>query len=552
MPTLNVGGKKVKVGDEFLNLSPDEQNATVEEIASSLKVAPQEGAVSDAYKSFDSGVAKGIGGAIGSVGDLTNLGAKGIEKAGDWVSEKLGLPKYERPETPGPVASLLNKLPTSESMGKAIQRDFYNGEAPYEPQTKVGKVLQKTGEFAPSMIAGPGGLGAKAVATLGAGAGSEYGGDAAEGIIGPNAKPYGEFAGGVIGALSPAGLGRAITPLPASAARQRLVDVLAGEGVTSLTAGQRTGSKALKYGESMLGDAPGAGGNAARIQQEGQEQFTQAAMRRAGGGADAAPETLAANNTRLGNQFEALSARNTLTPDNQFITDVSAAVRDYRNVPNSQQAQMLQGYIDDIVPHVNAGTMTGAEYQAMRSRLSRQANNNRQSDPDLADALRGIRNALDDAMGRSIPPGSADHALWNQSRREWGAQKTIEKAASRAGEATAEGQIVPANLRNTVAANNRGAYARGEGDFSELARAGSGVMAPLPNSGTAQRNLMTDLAKLPVTATVGRALMSRPAQAYLGNQVLARQLENLPPARQALIRALIAQDKTHLLSGPSQ
>jgi hypothetical protein len=218
----------------------------------------------------------------------------------------------------------------------------------------------------------------------------------------------------------------------------------------------------------------------------GQEQFTRAAMRRAGQGLeDATPETLAANNQRLGDQFEHLSARNTLTPDNQFITDLTQAVRDYRNVPNSQQRAIVQGYIDDIVGHVNAGQMSGAQYQEMRSRLSRQSNSLRNSDPTLSDALRDMRNALDNAMERSIPAGSADAQLWRDSRREYGAQKTIEKAASRAGEATAEGQLVPANLRNAVSANNRGAYARGEGDFSELARAGSGVMAPLPNSGTA-------------------------------------------------------------------
>lgn len=36
MPTLNIGGKRVKVGDEFLSLSPEQQNATVDEIAASM------------------------------------------------------------------------------------------------------------------------------------------------------------------------------------------------------------------------------------------------------------------------------------------------------------------------------------------------------------------------------------------------------------------------------------------------------------------------------------------------------------------------------------
>lgn len=43
MPTLNIGGQKVKVGDEFLSLTQDQQNAAVDEIAKSLS-APTEGA----------------------------------------------------------------------------------------------------------------------------------------------------------------------------------------------------------------------------------------------------------------------------------------------------------------------------------------------------------------------------------------------------------------------------------------------------------------------------------------------------------------------------
>lgn len=36
MPTLNIGGQRIKVGDEFLQLSPEQRNAAVEEIARSL------------------------------------------------------------------------------------------------------------------------------------------------------------------------------------------------------------------------------------------------------------------------------------------------------------------------------------------------------------------------------------------------------------------------------------------------------------------------------------------------------------------------------------
>lgn len=41
MTTLSINGKKVKVSDDFLSLSPEEQNRTVEEIAKGMGVAPQ-------------------------------------------------------------------------------------------------------------------------------------------------------------------------------------------------------------------------------------------------------------------------------------------------------------------------------------------------------------------------------------------------------------------------------------------------------------------------------------------------------------------------------
>jgi hypothetical protein len=510
--------------------------------------------VTDAAKGFDAGVAKGTASLLGSVGDLTNLGAKGIRAASDYISDKVGLPRYEPPQEKGPIASFLDKIPTSASMQKEIQDRYYGGEAPYEPQTTTGKYARSIGETAPGALAGPGGLVAKGVSAVGSGALSEAAGQLTEGTP---FEPYARAGGAFVGGMTPYAGGRVITPNPATPARQRLVDELRDEGVTSLTAGQATGNKRLQYMESVTSTAPLGGGAAERIQEEGQRQFTRAALRRAGiEGEEAAPEVLAANQDRLGGTFRALSARNNLVPDNQFVNDIVAAARNYRRVPDSQQRAMVQGYIDDIIEHVNNGFMPGPYYQEMRSRLSKQANGLRQSDPTLSEALRDMRNALDDAMTRSIPQGSQDANLWAQTRREYGAQKVLEKTASRAGEATAEGQIVPANLRNTVAAENRGAYARGEGDFSGLARAGAGVMAPLPNSGTGQRNIIWDVlngATLGVMpAVTGRVMMNPVTQRYLSNQALTEALRAEPARRRALYMALMEAGRSKLLEQPRQ
>ncbi|NEX00108.1 hypothetical protein DY467_25375 [Rhodopseudomonas sp. BR0G17] len=37
MPTLNIEGRRIRVDDSFLSLSPDQQNDAVDEIATSLR-----------------------------------------------------------------------------------------------------------------------------------------------------------------------------------------------------------------------------------------------------------------------------------------------------------------------------------------------------------------------------------------------------------------------------------------------------------------------------------------------------------------------------------
>jgi hypothetical protein len=535
------------------------------DIAAALGDAPKEQApvtASGLYKAADAGVGKAVSAVGGFLGDASNLGAKGLETATNFVTDKLGMERYQ----PDRSKSVLNNIPTSETVGKAVQEQFYGGAEPYKPQNTAEKVAQTTGEFIPGIIGGGGLLaaGRRAITNVAApAAGSEAAGQYTEGTA---AEPYARVGGAVVGGMAPSALARAITPLPNTAVRQGLVNALNQEGVTSLTAGQRTGNKALQYAESALGDSFGGGQGAARIQQEGQRQFTEAATRRAGIQGDAGPENLLANHTRIGQEFRGLSARNTLQFDPQFGQDAAAAVRNYQRVPPSQQRAIVENYVQDIVDHMRTGQMPGTYYQEMRSRLSTQANSLRQSDPTLSQTLRGLRNALDNAMERSIPRGSPDAGAWGAARQQYGAQRVLEKSASRAGEATGEGNIVPANLRNAIVPGDGGQYARGQGEFAELARAGSTVMAPLPNSGTSQRNMINmamallgggagavggsavgaALGAVAAPAVAGRALMSRPVQGYLGNQVAAPVIENLTPQQSALVAALMAAEQQRL------
>lgn len=520
---------------------PDNMNDA--QIAAAIKAnmpsAQEKPSVSeDLAKSAGIGVVKGGLGLAGSSGDVRELIAKGVGKA----SGALG---YEIPaETTSKVLKTVSPAgifagPTSQQLRGAVEG--VTGPL-YEPKTTAGEYAQTTGEFLPGLIGGPAGAARRAVTNvLAPAAASETAGQATKGTA---IEPYARIATALL--AGPAA-SRAITPLPVAPGRQAMVDTLLAEGVTP-TAGQRSGSTALKYIESSLGDFPGAGNRATRAQETTGQQFTSAALRRMGVHGEPTRANLDVRVQEIGDQFRDLSARNTLRYDQQFVTDIRDTVQRYDRKLPSQQREVFRNYIDDLQQF--PGQVPGEVYQVTRSDLSRQAHALRHNDPTLSDALRGVRNALDNAMGRSISP--ADRGAWQEARRHWGNWRTLEGPAKNTG-ATGEINITPAALGQAASTRDRGAFARGQGDFAELAQAGKPILQPLPQSGTTPRAIASGLfsgigagaagipgaiAGLALPAAGGHAIMSRPGQAYLRNQLLA----DPQTAREAIVKALLAAE----------
>jgi len=522
----------------------------------------------DVAKSGGIGLAKGGIGITGAAGDARNL----LSAATDYLTKKAG----GSPETAqsikdfarkgfslNPIGYVMANAPSSGDIQKGIEG--VTGEF-YKPKTTAGEYAQTVGEFAPGAVGGGGSALSRVLARVALPAvASETAGQLTKGT---DAEPYARIAAAVAapGAISAAR--RVITPFPANATRTDLANVLAHEGV-DLTAGQRTGNRPLQWAESALGDMPFAGGRPAETMTRQQEQFTAAALRRAGETAErASPEVVNRAFDRIGNQFETIGARNQVVPDRQFVSDLVAARDDYNNLVGPHtRAPVVDNTIRDL-SHLmgqNGGPLTGEQYNAVTSRLAKLARNAK-TDPQLQEALQSMRNALDDAFERTLQASgnTADLDALRQARREYRNLLVIEKAATGAGSNAAEGLISPSQLKGAVVQQNRRGYARGQGDYADLARAGDALLKPLPQTGTAPRqniqNLITTLsaiiggaagspagplgaglgaaAAVAAPATAGRVIMSRPVQAYLGNQLLA----NAPQvnAGSPLARALLA------------
>lgn len=399
------------------------------------------------------------------------------------------------------------------------------------------------GEFLgnPASYLGMGSVLAKGATALTASVGSEAGGQLTKGTA---LEPAARLAGAIIGGKAPAAAARAVSPIPMTAERQAAVQVLASEGIGAQTAGQTTGSKATQYWENHLGDAPGAGGRATASRDAVGRQFTEAALRRAGIQADlATPQVIDGAFQRIGNEMDAIAARNNARQDPQFMQEMNAARDEYHaTVQQGSRRAVVDHVLDDFADRLaQTPVITGEQYQRFRSRLTR-LQRGAADDPEYSQVLGDYVEAMDGMMTRSIA-NPQDMAAWQEARRQYRNLIPLARASVGAGEQAAEGVITPARLRQVLAGSQRGArdYARGRGEFAELTRAGNVVLTPLPNSGTAQREMARAITAAgggaigmlaggaPEAAggialgaatpgLAGRALMSPLMQQYLANQ----------------------------------
>ncbi len=450
------------------------------------------------------GVKRGIYGGIGLPGDIM-----------EFINNQVG--------------SSTGHLPTSEELGQAGEK-YLGIEAPKGKSDKVVEFLSN-----PLSYLGGGSLLSKIV---GAGAGG-VGADVGERVGGTPAEIIGALAGGSLAGMKggkPLSVGMQ-TPTE----RQAAANYLKSEGVTDLRAGQQTGSKPLQRAEGQLGSAPLSGGVADEKFNNQMRQFTRAALKRAGESSETAgPEVVDRAYERIGKEFDRLEA-NVMLPDAQFKSDLQQAKQDYFNLTSEQTRKPFIGKIidefDKKLTTQYGGTrniLPGEAYKSMRSQMNKLRRGT--TDPEYKDALQDVINAMDGAMERTLAiTNPSELGAWREVRRQYRNMLVIEKAVTGAGETKAQGLITPQSLRGALTQQSRRSYARGKGDFHDLARAGELLMTPPKSSGTAENIRSITLPGM-AAGIVGRALHSDVVQNILKNR---RQTPVRLPQKDYTIRALV-------------
>src|SRR3989304_519899 len=199
----------------------------------------------------------GVGGSM-SAGDYAVDAGRGLASGGaNVVSGIAGLPgdvqalarAGAQSMTGGAMPAALpdQQLPTSSAVRGGIEQ--MTGPIP-EPKTALGGGIRTAVEMAPAALF-PAQTGIQRALNV---AGPTIGSIAGEYMT--NGSPTGKLVGALVGGAAGA---RGIKPHAASPERMALVRQLEGEGVP-LTAGQRTGNKALQWRGTAAGGKPVSGG----------------------------------------------------------------------------------------------------------------------------------------------------------------------------------------------------------------------------------------------------------------------------------------------------
>lgn len=514
----------------------------------------QVGYADDIAKGAAGGLGRGTAGLLGLPGDIAEYGARGIDYATRKIGGILGVDVKERQA----------QDPTYGSAAARRQIESVTGPL-YEPKTLPGQYASTIGEFAPAaLIPGGGGLAARAFNTVAPAVASETAGQLTKGT------PYEPYARGIAGVAGGVGAAKAVTPAaPASAARQAAVAELEAAGVP-LTAGQRTGSKPLQYLESTAADMPFSAGRARAMNEAQAAAYDRAVTERVYDRNAPAfrnvpadvnlpdPRVVAAGKQSLQDEYKRLTANNSLKMDPQLGAELHAAEQNYnRNVLPSQRTNDIKQIKEDIAHGLvqSGGIMPGDVYQATRSRLGRLGNAS--ADPYTAGALKDMQTALDGAMRRSLSP--ADQRAWELVNTRYGRMKQLENAVAKDAE-----NLSPLAVAQSARSGRGAQYATQANDLDTFARAGAQVLKPLPQSGTAPRTFMQNVFNLPNVLAAGggaagsafgpvgtaigaaapfalaRGALSRPGQAYLGNQALPQRTRDV--IAQTLAQQAISQE----------
>jgi hypothetical protein len=294
--------------------------------------------------------------------------------------------------------------------------------------------------------------------------------------------------GGLLGGAAPAlgagmnALGRAVTGGTMAPENATLAALARDKYKIPLTNDQLSGDTGMAFLRSASDRLPfsGAGSDIANTQ----AGFNQAVSNTIGeSSTKLTPQVMTSAKARIGSMFDSVAANTSIKADPQFDNDLLKVVSDAQDSGmTADELRPVNKIFDSILDAVdpNTRTLSGSAYQTLtraNTPFGRALSN---PNPNISGVAGDIKDALDDALGRSASP--ADLQTFQDAKSQWRNLRTIEgNVAQNGGDVSAP--RLANDLNNSRFSKNTLAYGGG-GDLGELAAIGRKFMKPPQSSGT--------------------------------------------------------------------
>lgn len=334
--------------------------------------------------------------------------------------------------------------------------------------------------------------------------------------------PLAQIGAGMVGGMTPSAataFGRKVaTPLKISnpPETQRLIGVAEKEGI-SLTPGTKSGSRPLQATESVLSTLPFSSGPQRQVYANTRQEFNRAVLKKAGIDApDASPEVLEKAFTGIGKEFNDLVDQ---TPPLRVTPEFDAKIKTvfYDNIfklsrrLDANTKGIFAGYVEDFdnlfkqAKAGGSGVIDPQSYKDIATDLRATIRETR--DPALKRSLGVMQSALDDLLEQHSSTKLKNQ--WADTRNRYRNMLIVDTAVGGGTNATrVSGDIPFAGFKQAVDAADPAGFARGRGEYNDLARVGDLLADKIPNSGTPERTFIQRLVTDPVGA------LANPAVAY--------------------------------------
>lgn len=322
--------------------------------------------------------------------------------------------------------------------------------------------------------------GAAAGATTATGSGQDIGTAAEQGAA------LGGALGPVAAGLSSAGrsvLGGMVSPQRAAMAKTAMDQY----GIP-LTAPQISGSTGIKY---AAGAADILGGHTGPTAEDQLGAFTKAVSQSFGENSPTITQPVVNSAyTRLGQTFDNIAKSTSINADDQLVGDLGNIETAAHSVLLPQEVTPLSNQLNGVLSSVGQdGTISGQTYQALTRKGAPLDRLMSSDNPNVSYYGGQIRDALDDALGRSLVSNGQQDLLsqLQDARFQYKNLKTVEPLINKSG---GSGTVSPLLLQGRVNAQFPNRAQTGAGPLGDLADIGQTFFRDAPNSGTAQRAAM--------------------------------------------------------------